>query len=57
VEEPDGPPLLWVPMFLTEDAEPLWVGRPVDPSPLEQFRDALIARVLSIILLLVWWCC
>jgi len=49
----DGPPLLWVPMFLTEAAEPLWVGRPVDPSPLEEFRDALIARVLSIVLLLV----
>jgi signal transduction histidine kinase len=40
-------------MFLTEDAEPLWVGRPVDPSPLEEFRDELIARVLSIVLLLV----
>jgi signal transduction histidine kinase/CheY-like chemotaxis protein len=49
----DGPPLLWVPMFLTEDAEPLWVGRPVDPSPLEEFRDELIVRVLSIVLLLV----
>ncbi|MCG6939928.1 MAG: response regulator [Thiohalocapsa sp.] len=50
---PHGPPLLWVPMFLTEDGVPLWVGRPVDPSPIEQFRDALMARVLSIILVLV----
>ncbi len=50
---PQGPPLLWVPMFLTEDAVPLWVGRPVDPSPIERFRDALMARVLSIILVLV----
>jgi signal transduction histidine kinase/CheY-like chemotaxis protein len=49
----NGPPLLWVPMFLTEDGVPLWVGRPVDPSPIEQFRDALMARVLSIILVLV----
>lgn len=48
-----GPPLLWVPMFLTEDAEPLWVGRAVDPSPLASFRNALIARVLSIVLVLV----
>jgi len=48
-----GPPLLWVPMFLTEDAVPLWVGRPVDPSPIENFRDALMARVLSIVLVLV----
>jgi signal transduction histidine kinase/CheY-like chemotaxis protein len=49
----EGPPLLWVPMFLTEEAVPLWVGRPVDPSPLEDFRDAMIARVLSIVLVLV----
>ena len=52
-KEGDGPPLLWVPMFLTEEAVPLWVGRPVDPSPLEDFRDAMIARVLSIVLILV----
>ena len=52
-KNPNGPPLLWVPMFLTEEGVPLWVGRPVDPSPIEQFRDALMARVLSIILALV----
>ncbi|WP_295540244.1 ATP-binding protein [uncultured Thiohalocapsa sp.] len=52
-KNPSGPPLLWVPMFLTEEGVPLWVGRPVDPSPIEQFRDALMARVLSIILALV----
>ncbi|GEM_PF-278091 len=52
-KNPNGPPLLWVPMFLTEEGVPLWVGRPVDPSPIEQFRDALMARVLSIILVLV----
>jgi signal transduction histidine kinase/CheY-like chemotaxis protein len=40
-------------MFLTEDGVPLWVGRAVDPSPIDEFRDALIVRVLSIILLLV----
>jgi len=49
----NAPPMLWVPMFLTEEAVPLWVGRTVDPSPLERFRDALIARVVSIVLLLV----
>jgi signal transduction histidine kinase/CheY-like chemotaxis protein len=48
-----GRQLLWVPMFLTEDGVPLWVGRAVDPSPIDDFRDALIVRVLSIILLLV----
>jgi signal transduction histidine kinase/CheY-like chemotaxis protein len=52
-KNPNGPPLLWVPMFLTENGEPLWVGRPVDPSPIEQFRDAMMVRVLSIILVLV----
>lgn len=48
-----GPPLLWVPMFLTENAQPLWVGRPVDPSPIASFRNALVGRVLSIVLVLI----
>ncbi|MFP4494584.1 MAG: hybrid sensor histidine kinase/response regulator [Halochromatium sp.] len=48
-----GPPLLWVPMFLTENARPLWVGRPVDPSPIANFRNALVTRVLSIVLILI----
>lgn len=42
--------LIWVPMFLTEEAVPLWVGRPVDPSPIESFRNALIGRVLTVVL-------
>jgi len=41
-------------MFLTEDSVPLWVARPVDPSPLENFRNALILRVVSIVLLLIF---
>jgi signal transduction histidine kinase/CheY-like chemotaxis protein len=49
-----GEEMLWVPMFLTEDEAPLWVGRPVDPSPIANFRNALMARVLSIILLLIF---
>jgi signal transduction histidine kinase/CheY-like chemotaxis protein len=49
-----GEELLWVPMFLTEDEVPLWVGRPVDPSPIANFRNALMMRVLSIILLLIF---
>jgi signal transduction histidine kinase/CheY-like chemotaxis protein len=52
-KDEEGTPLLWVPMFLTEDAVPLWVGRPVDPSPLEDFRNALIVRVMSIVFMLV----
>ncbi|MGQ9660067.1 MAG: hypothetical protein ACUVT0_08275 [Thermochromatium sp.] len=48
-----GRQLLWVPMFLTEDGFPLWVGRVVDPSPLDAFRNELIVRVLTIIAMLV----
>lgn len=50
---PQGQQVLWVPMFLTENSGPLWVGRRVDPSPLAAFRNALILRVLLIILVLV----
>jgi len=49
-----GRQLIWVPMFLTEDALPLWVGRSVDPSPIESFRNALIVRVLTIILPMIF---
>jgi signal transduction histidine kinase/CheY-like chemotaxis protein len=41
-------------MFLTEEEVPLWVGRPVDQSPMANFRNALIVRVLSIVLLLIF---
>lgn len=50
---PGGRQFLWVPMFVTEDGRPLWVGRAVDPSPIDAFRDALMVRVLSIIFVLV----
>jgi signal transduction histidine kinase/CheY-like chemotaxis protein len=42
--------MIWVPMFLTEDGVPLWVGRSVDPSPIESVRNALIMRVLTVVL-------
>jgi len=48
-----GAQVFWVPMFVTEDARPLWVGRPVDPSPLESFRNALVLRVSGVILVLI----
>jgi signal transduction histidine kinase/CheY-like chemotaxis protein len=48
-----GRQMLWLPMFLTEDGRPLWVGREVDPSPIDAFRNELMIRVLSIIFLLV----
>ncbi len=50
---PEGQQVLWVPLFRTENSGPLWVGRQVDPSPLAAFRNALVARVLMIILVLV----
>ncbi|MCP5417270.1 MAG: response regulator [Chromatiaceae bacterium] len=50
--------IMWVPMFLTEQSGPLWVGRKVDPSPISEFRDALTLRVLTIsfaLSLAVWF--
>ena len=49
-----GQQIFWVPMFLTEDAVPLWVGRTVDPSPIDAFRNTLIVRVLSIVLPMIF---
>jgi signal transduction histidine kinase len=51
--EGNGRQVIWVPMFITETGEPLWVGRNVDPSPLAEFRAALIVRVLAIVLALI----
>ncbi|WP_428608806.1 ATP-binding response regulator [Sedimenticola sp.] len=45
--------IMWVPMFRTEKADALWVGRLVDPSPIAEFRNALTLRVLSIVFLLM----
>jgi signal transduction histidine kinase/ActR/RegA family two-component response regulator len=46
-----GRQVIWVPLFSTEDSGPLWVGRPVDPSPLHKFRDVLIIRVMTIVVI------
>ncbi len=48
-----GRQVIWVPLFMTEDSGPLWVGRSVDPSPVSQFRNNLIIRVLTIALLVL----
>ncbi|MES9959715.1 MAG: ATP-binding protein [Sedimenticola sp.] len=56
--EGDGQQIMWVPLFRTEQAEALWVGRTVDPSPIADFRNALSLRVLSIVFALaiaVWF--
>ncbi|MCP4285771.1 MAG: response regulator [Gammaproteobacteria bacterium] len=53
-----GGQIMWVPLFLTEQSEQLWVGRSVDPSPISEFRNALTLRVLTIVFALsvaVWF--
>ena len=54
----DGGQIMWVPMFLTEQSGPLWVGRSVDPSPISEFRNALTLRVMTVVFVLsvaVWF--
>lgn len=46
-----GRQVIWVPLFSTEGSGPLWVGRPVDPSPLHKFRNILIIRVMTIVVI------
>lgn len=41
---------IWVPMFRTDDGGTLWVGRPVDVQPLQDFRTEIAIRVLAIVL-------
>jgi signal transduction histidine kinase/CheY-like chemotaxis protein len=49
--EGQGRQVIWIPLFTTEGSGPLWVGRPVDPSPLDKFRNILISRVMTIVLI------
>ncbi len=48
-----GQQIMWVPMFITEQAGALWVGRQVDPSPIAQFRNTVTLRVMSIVFILI----
>jgi len=41
--------MIWVPMFVTENGAPLWVGREVSSKPLQEFRSEMVKRVLAII--------
>ncbi len=41
--------IFWLPFLPSEDAGPLWVGRPVDPSPLNEFSKTLKYRFLIIV--------
>jgi len=52
-EGEQGRQVIWVPLLSTDDGRPLWVGRTVNRKPLDEFRHALIVRVLSIVFVLV----
>ena len=45
-----GQQVIWIPLFMTEQSGPLWVGRSVDPSPIAKLRHAIEIRVITIVL-------
>jgi signal transduction histidine kinase/CheY-like chemotaxis protein len=47
--EKAGQQIFWLPLFVTRDSGPLWVGRSVDPSPIAEFRRTLELRVIAIV--------
>jgi len=49
----DGRQAIWVPLFATTDSGPLWVGRFVDSSPLDTFRQNLELRTVGILFAMV----
>jgi signal transduction histidine kinase/ActR/RegA family two-component response regulator len=49
----DGRQVIWVPLFATTDAGPIWVGRFVDSSPLDSFRKSLELRTVAILFAMV----
>jgi len=49
----DGRQAIWVPLFATTDSGPLWVGRFVDSSPLDTFRQNLKLRTVGILFAMV----
>lgn len=46
--EGQGGHVIWVPLFMTEESGPLWVGRAVDPSPVIELRNNLLVRLVTI---------
>ena len=49
----DGRQAIWVPLFTTTDYGPLWVGRFVDSSPLDTFRQNLELRTATILFAMI----
>jgi signal transduction histidine kinase len=53
----DNRQIMWIPMFQTEQQGTLWIGREVDPSPIELIRNSLTQRMAIFVInlmLLVW---
>jgi signal transduction histidine kinase/ActR/RegA family two-component response regulator len=48
--EYQGQQVLWIPLFMTEQSGPLWVGRSVDPSPIAKLRHTIEIRVVTVVL-------
>ena len=49
--------IMWIPMFQTEQQGTLWIGREVDPSPIESIRNNLTMRMVIFVInliLLAW---
>jgi len=46
--EYQGQQVMWVPLFRTQNAGPLWVGRSVDPSPLTMLQRTVEGRIAII---------
>ncbi|MDQ7015176.1 MAG: ATP-binding protein [Gammaproteobacteria bacterium] len=51
-KQADQAQVIWVPLFATEKNGPLWVGRRVDPSPMETFSNRLENRTLLVMAIL-----
>lgn len=51
--EKHGRQVIWAPLFATTGTGPLWVGRVVDSSPLDRFRQYLELRTFGIMLAMI----
>ena len=53
----DGETMIWIPLFRTENGEPLWVGRSVDASPLASLWNSIALRgaLIALAVLIGTW--
>ncbi len=52
-EGPDEEQVIWVPLFATEQGDPLWVGRRVDVTPIHRVQQTIAFRVGVIVIALL----